>query len=181
MARPSKPFEVLIGEKKSHRTKAELAQRRQGEDALITGRAMRERPEVKADPVAHREFLRVNSLLKGIQKNDAIYEPVINRYCLLYAESLGFEEKREAVYASMLELEEDKDKFAAGGDLGAYYQTKASLQNAMLAIDRQIQAKRKMMFDLEKENIMTIAAALRSVPKKVEKPSSALLKAINGD
>ena len=80
MPTPPKPFSVLKSEKKSHRTKKELKLREEGEAALATGVAIRERPEVKKNPIAHKEFLRVNKLLKNIGKNDAIYEPVINRY-----------------------------------------------------------------------------------------------------
>jgi len=48
----------------------------------------------------------------------------------------------------------------------------------MISIDKQIQVKRKMLFDIEKENVMTIAAALRSIPKKEEKKSDALRDAL---
>jgi hypothetical protein len=48
----------------------------------------------------------------------------------------------------------------------------------MFAADRQIQVKRKMLFDIERENIMTIAAALRSIPKKEVKDSNPLREAL---
>ena len=53
----------------------------------------------------------------------------------------------------------------------------------MIAIDKQLQTKRKMLLDIEKENVMTITSALRSIPKKVDNESSKekLLRAINGD
>jgi hypothetical protein len=35
-----------------------------------------------------------------------------------------------------------------------------------------------MLLDIEKENIMTIAAALRSIPKKDDKSENPLLKAL---
>ena len=75
---------------------------------MATGVAIRERPEVKNNPVAHKEFLRVNKLLKNIGKNDAIYEPVINRYCLLQAECDDFEKKKNEIYNLIEEL---KDTF----------------------------------------------------------------------
>ena len=55
----------------------------------------------------------------------------------------------------------------------------AKITNAINNIDKIIQSKRKMLLDIEKENIMTIAAALRSIPKNEEKKSSALLEALN--
>lgn len=162
-----KPFVVLTNEKKSHRTKAELNQRKQAEESLLTGKALRVHTEVKNDPVALKEFNRINGLLRRIEKNDAIYEPVINRYCLIYAECLDFVEKRETFYRDMQELTEDKDRLIDNGEmtLGEYYKTKQNLQNTIINLDRQIQAKRKMLLDIEKENAMTIAAALRSIPK----------------
>lgn len=177
-----KPYLVLKNEGKSHRTKAELKQREQGEKALATGTALKERPEVKANPVAHKEFMRLNKLLKGIEKNDAIYEPVINRYCLLQAECFDFEEKRESFYRDIQELTSDKDRLIDSGEisLSAYYKLKNNMQSQIIALDRQVQAKRKMLFDIEKENIMTIAAALRSIPKKTAKDENPLLKALNG-
>jgi len=178
MPAPPKPFMVLKNEKKSHRTKAELKQREQGEKALATGTALRERPEVRNNSVAHKEFLRLNKLLKGIEKNDAIYEPVINRYCMLQAECKDFEEKRESFYRDIEELTNDRETFADNEDLSSYYKLKNNMQSQIVALDKQVQAKRKMLLDIEKENIMTIAAALRSIPKKTDKEENPLLKAL---
>ncbi|QUH21088.1 hypothetical protein [Alkaliphilus sp. B6464] len=182
MPTPPKPFAVLKNEKKSHRTKAELKQREEAEKALATGVALRERPEVKENPVAHKEFLRINKLLKNIEKNDAIYEPIINRYCLLQAECKDFEEKRESFYRDIQELTEDKNNLIEIEEmsLSAYYKLKHNLQNTIINLDKQVQAKRKMLLDIEKENIMTIAAALRSIPKKVDNKQNPLLEALKG-
>ena len=183
MPTPPKPFTVLTTEKKSHRTKAELAQRKKEEAALSTGTALKERPEVKNNPTAHKEFVRLNKLLKGIEKNDAIYESVINRYCMLQAECKDFEEKRESFYKDIQELAADKNELIESEEmsLSSYYKMKNNMQQQIIALDKQVQAKRKMFLDIEKENIMTIAAALRSIPKKQdEKKNSALLKALGG-
>lgn len=183
MPTPPKPVVVLKAEKRSHRTKAELKLREEGEKALATGVVLKERPEVKNNPIAHKEFLRINKLLKKIEKNDAIYEPIINRYCLLQAECKEFEEKRETIYRNILELEKDKERLIESGEmsLSTYYKIKNDMQKQIVALDRQIQAKRKMLLDIEKENIMTIASALRSIPKKVDKEENPLLKALRSD
>jgi len=180
MPTPPKPFTVLSQEKKSHRTKKELEQRKKGEAALSSGVALRERPEVRNNPTAHKEFLRLNKLLKGIEKNDAIYEPVINRYCMLQAECNDFEEKRESFYRDIQELTNDRETFADNDDLSSYYKMKNNMQSQIIALDKQVQAKRKMLLDIEKENIMTIAAALRSIPKKENKSSNKLLEVLHG-
>lgn len=176
MPTPPKPFAVLKAEGKSHRTKKELKLREEGEKALTTGVALKERPEVKNNPVAHKEFIRINKLLKKIGKNDAIYEAVINRYCLLQAECTEFEERREKFYEQMKELEERVSEMEPDD----YFKLQSEMQKNIINLDKQIQSKRKMLFDLEKENIMTIASALRSIPKKTEKNENPLLKALNG-
>jgi hypothetical protein len=72
----------------------------------------------------------------------------------------------------------------APGDRAAYLieYTKSidRLSRNIISIDKQIQTKRRMLFDIEKENIMTIASALRSIPKEVKKEENPLLKALNG-
>lgn len=182
MPTPPKPFIVLKSEKKSHRTKAELKQRQEAEAALSTGVALKERKEVKINPVAHKEFIRLNKLLKSISKNDAIHESVINRYCMIQAECFDFEEKRESFYKDIQELTEDKDKLIESEEmsLSAYYKMKNNLQSTIINLDRQVQSKRKMLLDIEKENIMTIAAALRNIPKKEENKTNALREALKG-
>jgi len=178
MSRPPKPFVVLKNEKKSHRTKAELRQREEAEKALATGVALKERPEVKANPVAHKEFMRINKLLKKIEKNDAIYETIINRYCLIVAECQDFEGKRDSIYEDLAELKEAYQSQEINAP--EYFKTKTDLQKQIIALDKQIQTKRKMLLDIEKENVMTIAAALRSIPKQEEKSSNKLLEVLNG-
>ena len=54
------------------------------------------------------------------------------------------------------------------------------MQKNLVSLDKQVQAKRKMLLDIEKENIMTIASALRAVPQKTEKKDNPLLAALNG-
>ncbi|MEH7093950.1 hypothetical protein [Neobacillus vireti] len=186
MPTPSKPYVVLNSEKKSHRTKKELKQRQQGESRLATGVALKERSNVKSNTIAHKEFKRINDLLKNIEKNDAIYEPVINRYCLMIAECNELEERREYFFCLIEQLksgfEEICDELAPDEKVEKLIEfTKeiAKLTGSMMSIDKILQTKRKMLLDIEKENIMTIAAALRSIPKTEEKSSNKLLEALN--
>lgn len=188
MPTPPKPYIVLTNENKSHRTKKELEQRKNGEAALLTGSNLTERPEVKNNRIAHKEFLRINKLLSSIGKNDAIYEGVINRYCLLSAECLECEKKQAEFYESKLELQQEyrKQKIVENDDgtvrysltPSEYYKLLSNMQKNIIGLDKQLQAKRKMLFDIERENVMTIASALRSIPKKEEKQQSALLAAL---
>lgn len=188
MPTPPKPFTVLTSEKKSHRTKQELLLRKSGEDALITGKALAERPEVKKNKVAHKEFKRVNDLLKFIEKNDAIYEPVINRYCMIQAECRDLEIQRESINNLVDLLKEEFNNAIdyvpieeRADSIMKFGKSMSDFTYTTIDIDKQIQTKRKMLLDIEKENVMTIAAALRSIPKKTESKKSALLEALGGD
>ena len=176
MPTPPKPVIVLETERKSHRTKEELEQRRKGEAELQTGKKLTERPETKADQVAHKEYQRLNALLRAIGKNDALYTNIINRYCLIHAECLGMASLREEFRRGLEELREQKERL----EPSEYYRLLNSMQKNINTLDNLCATKRRMMLDIEKECVMTIAAALRSIPKKPEKedqedPMAALL------
>lgn len=189
MPTPAKPFKVLIAEKKSHRTQAELKLREEGEKALSTETKIKERKEVKHNKIAHKEFKRIQKLLENIDKNDAIYEAVINRYCLLQAECYDLEDRREEFYKLIFELKEESRKITEDMEDNEdvltykleYAKAIAKIMSSMLAIDKQIASKRKMLLDIEKENVMTIASALRSIPKKEAKDDNPLLKVLRGE
>lgn len=190
MPTPAKPFKVLTTENKSHRTKAELKMREEGEKALSTEIELKERKEVKQNKVAHKEFKRIEKLLKNIGKNDAIYEAVINRYCLLQAECFDLKERKEEFYKLIFDLKAEMtsvtDKMDYDEDIATYKleyaKAIAKITNSMMAIDKQIASKRKMLLDIEKENVMTIASALRCIPKKDNKEEdNPLLKVLRGE
>lgn len=169
-------------EGRSHRTKKEMRQRKQAEQSLLTGEEIREKPEVKQNKIAHKEFLRIKKLLKNIEKNDDLYGVVINRYCLLYAECFEFEKKREKMFEQLCDFQEKGDELIETEQMTPkeFYGIENSMQKNLIALDRQVQSKRKMLLEIEKENIMTIASALRSVPKKTEKKKNPLMEALNG-
>ena len=95
MPTPPKPAKIIELEGKSHRTKKEIRARKEAEASLLTGERLKESKEVKENPKAHKEFLRIKKLLESIEKNDDLYGRVINRYCLLLAECTEFEEKEK--------------------------------------------------------------------------------------
>ena len=175
MPTPPKPAKLIAIEGKSHRTKKELREREKAEAALLTGKTLKETEEVKNNKIAHKEFLRIRKLLQSIEKNDDLYGSTINRYCLLLAECTEFEEKRETIFSRQKELEERKDDM----EFSEYINLQNDLVKSMLALDKQVQSKRKMLLDIEKENVRTIAASLRSIPKKTEKKNP-LREALSG-
>lgn len=180
MPTPPKPTNVILLEGKSHRTKKELVERKRAEAQLLTGKILKEAAEVKENEKAHKEFQRIRKLLKSIEKDDDLYGATINRYCLLMAECSDFQDKRETMYRQMQDLQESKEEFERNEDLKTYYMLQSTMQKNIIALDRQVQAKRKMLLDIEKENIMTIASSLRSVPKKTDKKKNPLMEALAG-
>ena len=161
MARPSKPVVLLEG----HRTKAELETRKRAEAALVSGESWREYPEVKTNKKAHKFFVRLSDLYGRIEKNDAIIEPIINRYCLLQAECSDFESKRD-MFSDNLEALMDNDELEASEK----YKIQAQMQKSIIDVDKQIQAKRKMLLDIERESLMTLKAQMASIPKAPAEP-----------
>ena len=158
MARPSK----AIANTKRHNTKSETLQREAAEKAALTGIPIRESAEVKTNAIAHGEYLRVIELLSAAGKNDALYEAVINDYCMYKADIMRYMEMRERI---------ENDETISGKE---YY---VLVMNA----DKQIEAYRAKRFSIEKENGFTIASALRAIPKKVDQNRDPLLDALRGD
>ena len=168
--RPSKPTNVIEMEGKSHRTEAELKVRKEAEAALVTGVHMQMWPEVKANRLAKEEFARVCDLLQIIGKDDALQESIVNRYCLLRAECVDFEKKRDIFIRSMNELK--KEYANKRIEPTTYFSLVANMQKNLINLDKQIQSKRNMMLAIEKENLMTIASAMRSIVKTPEKKAA---------
>ena len=178
MPTPTKPTGVIRLEGKSHRTKRELAERERAEENLLTGKVIKESKEVRENELAHKEFQRLKKLLRSIDKDDDLYGATINRYCILQAECIEFQQKRERMYQEMESLEDTRENFVEEGEVAQYYTLLMGMQKNLLAMDKQVQSKRKMLLDIEKENIMTIASSLRSVPKKQDKKKNPLLEAL---
>lgn len=180
MPTPTKPVKILQMEGRSHRTKKELAQRKNAEASLLTGVALKEKKEVKNNPTAHTEFRRLKKLLKNIEKDDDLYGETINRYCLLVAECEEFQTKRERMYSQLCEFQERMGYLISEEELTwkEAYSLEANMQKNLVSMDKQLQTKRKMLLDMEKENIMTIASSLRSIPKKTEKKANPLREAL---
>ena len=162
MGRPSKPANVIQMEKKSHRTKRELAVRKAGEASTLSGHPLKEAPATKADPVAHKTYQTIRKMFKAIEKDDGLYSPMVNRYCKITSEA----EKLEADRARTEKLlEEDMDP-----------KDYVEMMRLLMSIDKELKSKRQQLFAIEKESCMTIASALRSIPKKPEQSAMSELK-----
>lgn len=150
-------------EGRSHRTKKELEQREKAEKAQLTGKRMKEAQDVRSDKTAHETWLRIRGLMGLIEKDDAIYEQVINRYCRLVSETnahVGEIDRLDRMIQAAEDLHEDGKI-----DAREYLQRSQSLEEMKIAAEGLLMRKRKMLLDIEKENVMTIVSSLRSIPK----------------
>lgn len=183
MARPSKPAAVLRAEGKSHRTKAELEAREKAESEMLSGAPLYERPEVQKNKVAHAEFLRVAELMQSINKDDALYSAGINTYCLLHAEIIEMEKRKKKVDKLCKEIKAEFDKLEAVNfeQVCRFTDKLTKLEGTLLSLSSEIDKKRRIMLTIDKENVMTISAALRSIPKTPDKAENPLLAALAED
>ena len=182
MPTPPKPAKVIEMEGKSHRTKKELAQRKRAEEELLTGIRIKERPEVKANEEAHREFLHLKKLLAKIGKDDDLYGNAINRYCIMTAECSDLYQMQEESRIALAEFRKQCGDLITTGEINAAeaYKIQDSMEKNYQKYSQLLTAKRKALADAEKENSMTIVSALRSIPKTTEKKSNPLMEALRG-
>lgn len=152
----------LLSEVKGHITKAQRAARKRSEDDLMTGSALQEWPEVRANEIAHKRFQKIRNLYAALKKDDALLEPILNRYCLLLAEGRDLELIRERIGQDITDLQANKGEM----EFLEYIDKKQAFTGLLLKCDDKIQTKRKMLLDIEKENLGTITAMLRAAQKK---------------
>lgn len=169
MGRPPKPVNIIQMEKKSHRTKKELATRKAAEKSTLSGMPLKEAPGTKKDPVAHKTFRTLKKMFKAIDKDDALYSHTVNRYCMITSEV----EKLEADRARTEQMIEESESECEPKDF-------IEMMRLTMSIDKQLKEKRQQLFQIEKECCMTIASSLRSIPKKPEEKKSELKKALYG-
>ena len=171
MPTPSKPISVIKMEGNRRRlSKKAIEHREKEEKNLTTGYSFKEWEAVKSNVNSHNEFIRLKKIFKKIDKDDALHESIMNRFCLLHAECIEFEAMSKTILANINELETALK--AKKIDFLDYINAKNSLLDNYMKCDKKIMEKRKAMLDIEKENIMTIAAALRSIPKKPQEESN---------
>ena len=163
MPTPCKPVSMV----KSHRSTKEKEQRAAAEEAMKTNEGFHPNEEVQNDKEALKAFNRLKDLLGRIDKDDALIEKILNRYCMLHSECKQLNKLKKDIEK---EIKKTKD-----------IEVKLELLRRYDKLDANVMKKYKTMFDIEKENLMTLAAQLRSIPKKVveeEKvdPMAAFLK-----
>ena len=178
MGRPSKPAELLKSEGKSHRTKQELAFRKQQEEATLTGKKLEEPRAVKDLKIAHATFLKTRRLLDAINKNDELYSAATCRYCTNTQKLADAEESIQVLRTELEELRESRSSYVENKAIPDYYRMLTKLEDTITRKEQLAAGIRKELTDFEKENCMTIASSLRSIAKQPEKKANPLLEAL---
>lgn len=178
MGRPSKPAELLKSEGKSHRTKQELAFRKQQEEATLTGKKLEEPRAVKDLKIAHATFLKTRRLLDAINKNDELYSAATCRYCTNTQKLADAEESIQVLKTELEELRESRSSYVENKAIPDYYRMITKLEDTITRKEQLAAGIRKELTDFEKENCMTIASSLRSIAKQPEKKANPLLEAL---
>ena len=181
MGRPSKPAELLKSEGKSHRTKQELAFRKQQEEATLTGKKLEEPRAVKDLKIAHATFLKTRRLLDAINKNDELYSAATCRYCTNTQKLADAEKSIQVLKTELEELRESRSSYAEDKAIPDYYRMLTKLEDTITRKEQLAAGIRKELTDFEKENCMTIASSLRSIAKQPEKKANPLLEALAND
>ena len=178
MGRPSKPAELLKSEGKPHRTKQELAFRKQQEEATLTGKKLEEPRAVKDLKIAHATFLKTRHLLDAINKNDELYSAATCRYCTNTQKLADAEESIQVLKTELEELRESRSSYVENKAIPDYYRMLTKLEDTITRKEQLAAGIRKELTDFEKENCMTIASSLRSIAKQPEKKANPLLEAL---
>ena len=157
MARPSSSVDTIS----KNMTAEERAARAAAEQAALSGIKIRKSAEVKADPVATKEFNRVIKLLDAVGKNDAMYEAVINDYCMYKSDITRYRKY-------IVDAEKDLDAVYDIDDMESSerYQLKNKIRSEIASHDKQINTLQRKRFEIEKETGFTVSSALRNIPKK---------------
>lgn len=160
--RPPKQLTLVKG----HLTNAQKDARDKAEKALVTSYVMKPWAKTKQNETAMKQFKKIKKAFAKIGQDDICFESVLNRYCIIFAECDETEKTREAILAGMRDMLANKDEIVARSDVATFYTNLVEMAGKANDCDRTLAKKREMMLSIERENIMTVNAKLRAVPKK---------------
>lgn len=138
----------LIDPKKTHLTKAHIEQREKQENALKSSGRMRPSEAVKNDKIAYDTFKRLKKIFASVEMDDAFYESGLNRYCLMQSDHERMRKELEQIAQADIDI----------------------VERMMLERRKEtsIAKLRDQMLSWERENLSTVLAKLRAVPKQVQ-------------
>lgn len=158
MGRPPKSANTI----KRHATKSELEHRKKAEKALTPDGFLTEWKRTGTPRGHNWYFKRVKKLFADVGEDSDMYSAVINRYCELLEECGRLEQEARKTLERIIELEKRKDELEYKDWLDLHVELMKCSKSTHDLLDR----KRNMLLAIEKENLMTVMAKLRAVPKK---------------
>lgn len=152
--RPAKPIDLHLVEGKKHLTKREIAERKKQESSLKSNTTFRPNEKVKNNPVALKMFKKLKKLYAKIDYVEGLDENIINRYCLLTAESSALE-------TLLTKMNEDVENCEE-------YTDRISLYKSIAGIERDLNQNRNMLLKIEDRLFLNPTSRVKNVPKKQE-------------
>lgn len=156
--RPPKALTMIEG----HLTKEQRSERERAEREFSSSVPFKKWPQTKKDSFASKHFDRIKKAFEEIGVCDVSFEAVINRYCIILGECAKLEKKIE----ESEKLRDDLDKERENMEAKEYASLAMAVEKDLYSKDCSLGAKRNALLQIEKENIMTVLAKLRAVPKK---------------
>ena len=150
MPTPRKSYLTLLEENTSHYTKEKLQSIKEAQEGNFSYKEMRASNIVKNDPLALEYFNDLKYKLSLVNRDDLIWESVVNRLASLYA-------TEERLTNSINRLEELVESTEEVKDIVA-------LQKEINNIHGKLGAVQNRLIKLEVETGMTIQSALRIFP-----------------
>lgn len=180
--RPPVPASVTKG----HLTKEEREMRENAEAALASSAPLTKWPSTKRKKFASEHFDRIVAAYGEIGMNDTLYEAVLNRYCTLLGECEELERKIPAIKRRIRKTEKTwderfREQMPEPKEIVEFTKAISLLEKQANGLEMTLASKRGALLAIEKENVMTVLAKLRAVPKKApendedEDPMAAVL------
>ena len=136
----------------------------QAEKAISTAEKCKPSAVLRKNKEAMKYYKRLVKILGEIELNEAFYENVLGRYCILLAEHDAQAEERRRAEGALDELYKRKTEL----HYEIFLDQLKTLSGVVIACDKAIAKKRDQLLAIERENLMTIQGKLRAIPKKAE-------------
>lgn len=176
MGRPKKPAELLVFEKKSHKTKAEIEERLEAEDALSIGDSKLNCPSyVRNNQDAYRKWKEVVKLYKDFSFVTSGDRGHLARLCMVHSEYLDLIRRRDKIAEmdtpdmdeeelAIDELEERRGKRWA---IKTWNKINYIMSTAgLLQMDKAINAKCDLLCKMEDRAFLNPVSRIKAVPQK---------------
>lgn len=155
MPTPPKPVEYMT----KHMSKRAKTERATAEKSLLTGENFTESAQVKSDPVAHREYMRLKRLYEKIDFVDALDKDIINDYCM---ERANLEQLTNILIQMRNKCEETDD-----------LDQKMTVFGELQKVSVEIRKCREVLLKMQDRLFLNPAGRLRAIPKKPAEPEQA--------